>query len=352
MWVYQWGLACCAIEMGAAFGSPRYDVMRLGVIPFPASPRQADRGASSPARSPTRWRRPSAASTSRCPTPSTSSPWAPAPTAAARTGTRYSVHQGHRPDHPVDVYVPGLPAAGPRPCSRASCCCRSASSNEDMAERWRGDPIVVDMTPQRPRRPSRTTPTRRPPRRSAPREAMVELRSPSSGRRRDRAPHPPRRGRLGPGRSRTPGRRPAEAARDRLGCTLLLLPVGHRLDAVAVRPLHRLRGRPGASRTAPTTASPTAGPGLRRRRHPLPGVRPGRNVTRALGHHLQGRRADEDLVDRDLDGSTPAPTGTSVSLRDVRHRLRGPPRSRHIYLPGEFEGYPLRKDFPLLARGW
>ena len=41
MWVYQ-GLACCAIEMGAAFASPRYDVMRLGVIPLPASPRQAD----------------------------------------------------------------------------------------------------------------------------------------------------------------------------------------------------------------------------------------------------------------------------------------------------------------------
>ncbi len=32
LWVYQWGLACCAIEMGAAFGSPRYDVMRLVVI--------------------------------------------------------------------------------------------------------------------------------------------------------------------------------------------------------------------------------------------------------------------------------------------------------------------------------
>ena len=42
LWMYQWGLACCAIEMGAALGSPRYDVMRLGVIPFPASPRQAD----------------------------------------------------------------------------------------------------------------------------------------------------------------------------------------------------------------------------------------------------------------------------------------------------------------------
>ena len=42
LWVYQWGLACCALEMGAAFASPRYDVMRLGVIPLPASPRQAD----------------------------------------------------------------------------------------------------------------------------------------------------------------------------------------------------------------------------------------------------------------------------------------------------------------------
>jgi len=42
LWAYQWGLACCAIEMGAAFASPRYDVMRLGVIPLPASPRQAD----------------------------------------------------------------------------------------------------------------------------------------------------------------------------------------------------------------------------------------------------------------------------------------------------------------------
>src|SRR5690606_2448419 len=42
IWVYQWGLACCAIEMGAAFASPRYDVMRLGVIPLPAGPRQTD----------------------------------------------------------------------------------------------------------------------------------------------------------------------------------------------------------------------------------------------------------------------------------------------------------------------
>ena len=38
LWVYQWGLACCAIEMGAAFASPRYDVMRLGRHPVPGQP--------------------------------------------------------------------------------------------------------------------------------------------------------------------------------------------------------------------------------------------------------------------------------------------------------------------------
>jgi NADH-quinone oxidoreductase subunit C len=28
----------------------------------------------------------------------------------------------------------------------------------------------------------------------------------------------------------------------------------------------------------------------------------------------------------------------------------GHPNLVHLYLPGEFEGFPLRKDFPLLAR--
>ena len=69
-WVYQWGLACCAIEMGAAFGSPRYDVMRLGVIPLPASARQADlvviSGTVTDKMAP-----PIRRSTSRCPTRST-----------------------------------------------------------------------------------------------------------------------------------------------------------------------------------------------------------------------------------------------------------------------------------------
>src|SRR5262249_54795620 len=31
-------------------------------------------------------------------------------------------------------------------------------------------------------------------------------------------------------------------------------------------------------------------------------------------------------------------------------RFDGHPSLRHLYLPSEFEGHPLRKDFPLLAR--
>ena len=41
LWFFQFGLACCAIEMMAA-SAPRYDFMRFGIIPLPASPRQAD----------------------------------------------------------------------------------------------------------------------------------------------------------------------------------------------------------------------------------------------------------------------------------------------------------------------
>ena len=41
LWMMQFGLACCGIEMGAAIAS-KFDIIRFGVIPFPASPRQSD----------------------------------------------------------------------------------------------------------------------------------------------------------------------------------------------------------------------------------------------------------------------------------------------------------------------
>nr|WP_304523695.1 NADH-quinone oxidoreductase subunit B [Actinocorallia sp. API 0066] len=41
LWVFNFGLACCAIEFIAA-SMARHDFMRLGVIPFAHGPRQAD----------------------------------------------------------------------------------------------------------------------------------------------------------------------------------------------------------------------------------------------------------------------------------------------------------------------
>ena len=41
LWVFNFGLACCAIEFIASSMS-RHDFIRLGVIPFAPSPRQAD----------------------------------------------------------------------------------------------------------------------------------------------------------------------------------------------------------------------------------------------------------------------------------------------------------------------
>lgn len=63
----------------------------------------------------------------------------------------------------------------------------------------------------------------------------------------------------------------------------------------------------------------------------------------------------------DLDDENPtAPSITSVYRGADWHEreawemygfnFEGHPGLRHLYLPGEFEGHPLRKDFPMLAR--
>ncbi len=112
LWVYQWGLACCAIEMGAAFGSPRYDVMRLGEqMPDPKYVI-------------------SMGSCANCGGPYWDS---------------YSVTKGVDQIIPVDVYVPGCP---PRPEAllEGVVLLQQRIRNEDMGARWRGEgtkPIVV-----------------------------------------------------------------------------------------------------------------------------------------------------------------------------------------------------------------
>ena len=129
LWVYQWGLACCAIEMGAAFGSPRYDVMRLGVIPLPASPRQADLVVISGTVRRLYEQMPepkyviSMGSCANCGGPYWDS---------------YSVTKGVDQIIPVDVYVPGCP---PRPEAllEGIVLLQQRIKNEDMGARWRGE---------------------------------------------------------------------------------------------------------------------------------------------------------------------------------------------------------------------
>jgi NADH-quinone oxidoreductase subunit B len=144
MWVYQWGLACCAIEMGAAFGSPRYDVMRLGVIPLPASPRQADlvviSGTVTDKMAPAVRRL-----YEQMPDPKYVISMGSCANCGGPYWDSYSVTKGVDQLIPVDVYVPGCP---PRPEAllEGVVLLQRRIRNEDMGARWRGEgtvPIVV-----------------------------------------------------------------------------------------------------------------------------------------------------------------------------------------------------------------
>ena len=121
LWMFQWGLACCAIEMGAALASPRYDVMRLGVIPFPASPRQADlicvSGTVTDKMAPAVRRL-----YEQMPDPKYVISMGSCANCGGPYWDSYSVTKGIDQVIPVDVYVPGMPAAarGAHPGHRAA----------------------------------------------------------------------------------------------------------------------------------------------------------------------------------------------------------------------------------------
>jgi NADH-quinone oxidoreductase subunit C len=73
-------------------------------------------------------------------------------------------------------------------------------------------------------------------------------------------------------------------------------------------------------------------------------------------HRKLGVTLKVDLPDDDLSIETWLPVFAGVNWHEREaHEMFGidfvgHPHLAHIYLPGEFEGHPLRKDFPLLAR--
>ena len=137
MWVYQWGLACCAIEMGAAFGSPRYDVMRLGVIPLPSSARQADlvviSGTVTDKMAP-----PIRRLWEQMPDPKYVISMGSCANCGGPYWDSYSVTKGVDQIIPVDIYVPGCP---PRPEAllEGVVLLQQRIKHEDMGARWRGE---------------------------------------------------------------------------------------------------------------------------------------------------------------------------------------------------------------------
>ena len=124
LWVYQWGLACCAIEMGAAFG--------VAALRRHAPRRDPAAGQPAPADSRLRLRHRHRQDGAR---------GQAALGADARTEVRdldgfvcqlwrpllglLLGHEGRRPDHSGRCLRARLPAPARSPCSKESCCCRA-----------------------------------------------------------------------------------------------------------------------------------------------------------------------------------------------------------------------------------
>nr|BFE33134.1 hypothetical protein GCM10010200_053850 [Actinomadura rugatobispora] len=157
LWVFNFGLACCAIEFIATSMS-RHDFIRLGVIPFAPGPRQADlmivSGTVSDKMAPAVRRL-----YEQMPEPKYVISFGACSNCGGPYWDSYCVTKGVDQIVPVDVYVPGCP---PRPEALLHGIVRLQEkiAGESLGERYNGGGEPV--TPAPPPRPLSATVLRKP----------------------------------------------------------------------------------------------------------------------------------------------------------------------------------------------